>query len=87
MPDPERIDRHRAALIAYDVCRRALTPLDPARNAAMRPVLDAWVRTIAAARAADLTVDPDAPIEGELTLQPGGAATPWLAAVRPSVAA
>ncbi len=26
MPDPERIDRRRAALIAYDVCRRALAP-------------------------------------------------------------
>ena len=24
MPEPERIDRRRAALIAYDVCRRAL---------------------------------------------------------------
>ena len=41
MSDPERIDPHRAALIAYDVCRRALTPADPARQAAMRPVLDA----------------------------------------------
>ena len=29
MPEPERIDRRRAALIAYDVCRRALTPSDP----------------------------------------------------------
>ena len=28
MPEPERIDRRRAALIAYDVCRRALTPSD-----------------------------------------------------------
>ena len=27
MPEPERIDRQRTALIAYDVCRRALTPL------------------------------------------------------------
>src|SRR5207344_1443832 len=31
-------------------------PPDPARNAAMRPVLDAWVRMIAAARAAGLPV-------------------------------
>src|SRR6478752_6373165 len=54
MSEPERIDRRRAALIAYDVCRRALTPSDPARRAAMRPVLDAWVRMIAAARAAGL---------------------------------
>ena len=56
MPEPERIDRRRTALIAYDVCRRALTPADPARRAAMRPVLDAWVRMIAAARAAGLPI-------------------------------
>src|SRR6266852_1736383 len=56
MPEPERIDRRRAALIAYDVCRRALAPSDPARRAAMRPVLDSWVRIIAAARAAGLPV-------------------------------
>ncbi len=56
MAEPERIDRRRAALIAYDACRRALTPADPARRAAMRPVLDAWVRLIAAARAAGLPV-------------------------------
>ena len=56
MPAPEHIDRRRAALIAYDVCRRALTPSDPARSVAMRPVLDAWVRMIAAARAAGLPV-------------------------------
>src|SRR3954465_14634650 len=54
--ESERIDRSRAALIAYDVCRRALTPSDPARRQAMRPVLDAWVRMIAAARAAGLPV-------------------------------
>ena len=56
MPAPDRIDPHRAALIAYDVCRRALTPSDPARSAAMRPVLDAWVRLIAIARAAGIPV-------------------------------
>ena len=56
MPEPERIDRRRAALIAYDVCRRALGPADPARRAAMRPVLEAWVRIIAAARAAGVPV-------------------------------
>jgi nicotinamidase-related amidase len=55
MPD-ERLDSTRTALIAYDVCRRALTPPDPARRAAMRPVLDAWVRLIGAARAAGLPV-------------------------------
>jgi nicotinamidase-related amidase len=56
MPEPERIDPRRTALIAYDVCRRALTPADPARRAAMRPVLDAWVRMIMVARAAGVPV-------------------------------
>ena len=46
----ERVDSARTALIAYDVCRRALTPGDPARRAAMRPVLDAWVTLIGACR-------------------------------------
>ena len=52
----DRIDRQRAALIAYDVCRRALTPADAARRAAMRPVLGAWVDLIGAARAAHVPV-------------------------------
>jgi maleamate amidohydrolase len=56
MPETERLDCSRTALIAYDVCRRALTPVDPARRAAMRPVLDAWVKMIAAARMAGLPV-------------------------------
>src|ERR1700737_1412489 len=56
MPEPERIDRRRAALVAYDVCRRALAPSDPARRAAMRPVLAAWVQMIATARAAGVPV-------------------------------
>src|SRR6185437_8595964 len=56
MSGPERIDRSRAALMAYDVCRRALTPSDPARRAAMRPVLDAWVQLIALARASGVPV-------------------------------
>src|SRR5438128_7134906 len=56
MPEPERIDRRRAALVAYDVCRRALAPSDPIRRAAMRPVLDAWMQMIAAARAAGVPV-------------------------------
>jgi len=56
MPEPESLERRRAALIAYDVCRRALTPSDPARRAAMRPVLDAWVQMIADARAAGVPV-------------------------------
>jgi nicotinamidase-related amidase len=50
MSQAESIERRRVALIAYDVCRRALTPADPARAAAMRPVLDAWVRMIGIAR-------------------------------------
>lgn len=48
---PERIDTTRAALIAYDVCRRALTPADPTKRTAMKPVLDAWATLIAACRA------------------------------------
>ncbi len=52
----ERIDPHHSALIVYDACRRALTPVDPERRAAMRPVLDAWVRLISAARGADLPI-------------------------------
>jgi maleamate amidohydrolase len=56
MSSPGRIDRHHAALIAYDVCRRALAPSDPTRKTAMRPVLDAWVRMIAVARAASVPV-------------------------------
>src|SRR5215471_18497803 len=50
------LDVRRAALIVYDACRRALTPSDPARRRTMRPVLDAWVQMIAAARAAGLPV-------------------------------
>jgi len=56
MAEPDRIDPRRTALIAYDVCRRALTPADPTRRAAMRPVLAAWVRMIAVARSARVPV-------------------------------
>lgn len=56
MPDNERIEVDRAALIVYDACRRALTPADPGRRERMRPVLDAWVRLIGAARAAGLPI-------------------------------
>jgi maleamate amidohydrolase len=52
----ERLDPGRTALIAYDVCRRALTPEDDGRRAAMRPVLEAWVRLIGLARRAGLPV-------------------------------
>ena len=53
---PDRIDAARTALIVYDTCRRALTPADAARRAAMRPVLDAWVTLIAACRARHLPI-------------------------------
>ena len=49
-PRPDRIDSAHAALIVYDACRRALTPADPTRRAAIRPVLDAWVALIGACR-------------------------------------
>src|SRR5688500_627563 len=52
----DRIDASRAALIVYDACRRALTPADPARRAATRPALDAWVTLIGACRARDLPI-------------------------------
>lgn len=53
---PDRIDTARAALIVYDACRRALTPSDPTRRAAMRPVLDAWIALIGACRARGMPV-------------------------------
>ena len=53
---PDRIDTARAALLVYDACRRALTPNDPSRRAAMRPVLDAWVTLIGACRARGIPV-------------------------------
>jgi maleamate amidohydrolase len=56
MSETERLDRHRTALIAYDVCRRALAPADPARQVAMQAVLVAWVRLISLARATGLPV-------------------------------
>lgn len=53
---PDRIDTTRAALLVYDACRRALTPSDPSRRTAMRPVLDAWVTLIGACRARGIPV-------------------------------
>src|SRR5438874_1699450 len=47
----DRIDAARAALVVYDAFRRALSPADAARRAAIRPVLDAWVTLIGACRA------------------------------------
>jgi nicotinamidase-related amidase len=46
----ESLDPARTAVIAYDVCRRALDRAD------MRPVLDAWVTLIGAARRAGVPV-------------------------------
>ena len=54
MAEHDGIDPARAALIVYDVVRRALTPPDRSRREAMRPVLDAWVRLVAACRAASI---------------------------------
>ena len=56
MGEPDRVDPRRTALIAYDVCRRALMPTDAKRRAAMRPVLDAWVRLVGAARSVGIPV-------------------------------
>jgi maleamate amidohydrolase len=53
---PDRIDTARTALIVYDACRRALTPADATRRAAIRPVLDAWVALIGACRARQMPI-------------------------------
>ena len=47
---PERIDPARTALIAYDVCKRILTPADPAARERMRPALESWAVLINACR-------------------------------------
>ena len=46
----ERIDPNRTALIAYDVCKRILTPKDPAARERMRPHLESWAVLIDACR-------------------------------------
>jgi maleamate amidohydrolase len=56
MSQSEHIDRRRVAVIAYDVCRRALTPAEPARRTAMRPVLEAWMQMLAVARSLHIPV-------------------------------
>jgi maleamate amidohydrolase len=56
MPEPERIDPARTALIAYDVCWNHLTPADPARRAEKRPLLEHWIRLIGACRAAGIPI-------------------------------
>jgi maleamate amidohydrolase len=55
-PAADRLDSARAVLLVYDACRRALTPTDPARRGAMRPVLDAWMTLIAACRARGMPI-------------------------------
>src|SRR5262249_29535907 len=60
--ETERIDPGRAALIAYDVCRRALTPDDPARRQQIRPVLEAWMQLIGACRAAQIPIVYTSPV-------------------------
>src|SRR5689334_3044876 len=56
MSQSEHVDHRRVALIAYDVCRRALTPAEPARRTAMRPVLEAWMQMLAVARSLHIPV-------------------------------
>jgi maleamate amidohydrolase len=56
VPQSQAIDSRRVALIAYDLCRRALTPAEPARRAAMRPVLEAWIQIITLARSLHVPV-------------------------------
>ena len=52
----ERIDPARTALIAYDVCKRILTPQDPAARERMRPALEAWRTLIEGCRALDIPI-------------------------------
>ena len=52
----DTIDFDRTVLIAYDVCRRALTPADPNRRERMLPVLRAWIELIEATRACGIPV-------------------------------
>ncbi|MCC7367096.1 MAG: cysteine hydrolase [Chloroflexi bacterium] len=46
----ERIDPTTTALIAYDVCKRILTPPDPAARERMRPHLESWAVLINSCR-------------------------------------
>jgi maleamate amidohydrolase len=52
----ERIDPTRTALIAYDVCKRILTPDDPAARERMRPALEAWRTLIEGCRALEVPI-------------------------------
>ncbi|MGE3270134.1 MAG: isochorismatase family protein [Chloroflexota bacterium] len=46
----ERIDPATTALIAYDVCKRILTPSDPDARERMRPALESWAVLINSCR-------------------------------------
>jgi nicotinamidase-related amidase len=52
----ERIDPARTALIAYDVCKRILTPSDPAARERMRPALESWRTLIEGCRALNVPI-------------------------------
>jgi len=52
----ERLDPTRTALIAYDVCKRILTPADPAARERMRPALEAWRTLIEGCRALEIPI-------------------------------
>src|SRR5689334_15743648 len=52
----ERIDPARTALIAYDVCKRILTPEDPTARERMRPHLEAWQTLIESCRALEVPI-------------------------------
>jgi len=54
--EADHLELNRTALIVYDACRRALTPTDPNRRVAIRPVLDAWIALISSCRAANLPI-------------------------------
>lgn len=70
----ERIDPTRTALLAYDVCRRALVPRDPVRRVAMKTVMDAWVKMIDIARSAGVPIIYTTPVSradgADVTLLP-----------------
>ena len=52
----ERIDPARSVLIAYDVCKRILTPPEPVARERMRPALRAWTTLIGACRARSIPI-------------------------------
>jgi maleamate amidohydrolase len=74
MADQERIDPSRTAFIAYDACWRHLTPADSERRQSMRPVLDAYIRLIAACRSLRVPVIYTTPVSradsADVTLLP-----------------